>query len=54
MTLNIDEGIVIPKNSELKIAEKGMLGEMYLSFSYGDSADSYKPGEMVEGNPPKA
>lgn len=53
MILNINESIKIPKDSYLKIAEKGMLGEMYLSFSFGESTEFYQSGEVVEGSPPK-
>jgi len=53
MTLNIDIENKIPKDSILKIAEKGMLGEMYLSFSYGVSTEYYQEGDVVKGNPPK-
>jgi phospholipid/cholesterol/gamma-HCH transport system substrate-binding protein len=53
MNLSIDKEIKIPKDSILKIAEKGMLGEMYLSFSFGSSKDFYQEGDLVVGHPPK-
>lgn len=53
MDLSINQEIRIPKDSVLKIAEKGMLGEMYLSFSFGTSKDFYQEGELIVGHPPK-
>lgn len=53
MNLSINKEIKIPKDSVLKIAEKGMLGEMYLSFSFGASKEFYQEGDSVVGHPPK-
>lgn len=51
-TLAIDSAISIPNDSRLRIAEKGMLGELYLEFEYGSSRTAYKPGEELQGLPP--
>jgi phospholipid/cholesterol/gamma-HCH transport system substrate-binding protein len=52
MLLNINAGVQIPKNSLLKVAEKGMLGEMYLYFTFGDAKEFLQPFEEVKGTPP--
>ena len=52
MQLNIHADVKIPKNSKLKVAEKGMLGEMYLYFTFGDSKELLQPGDEVVGTPP--
>lgn len=41
----------IPRDSKLSVEEKGMLGETYLSFTFGRSSDFMKPGERVRGQP---
>lgn len=52
MQILIFDDVKIPRDSTLKIAEKGMLGEMYLSFKFGTSKQMYQPGELVEGDSP--
>lgn len=52
MELAIKNGINIPDDSNLKIAEKGMLGEMYLSFDFGKSKTFYQPHAKLVGKPP--
>lgn len=52
MNLWIDGGVRIPDDSELKVAEKGMLGEMYLSFEFGKSDSFLQEGDVLSGLPP--
>jgi phospholipid/cholesterol/gamma-HCH transport system substrate-binding protein len=52
MVLEISGQIQIPDDSELKIAEKGMLGEMFLYFTFGSSKTLLSPGSEVSGLPP--
>lgn len=52
MDLLIYDGVEIPKDAELKISEKGMLGEMYLYFGFGSSKEMLKPGAHMVGTPP--
>ena len=52
MDLLIHDGVKIPKDAELKISEKGMLGEMYLYFGFGNSKEMLKPGDHMVGMPP--
>jgi len=42
----------VPNDSQLSIAEKGMLGEMFLLFNYGTSEENYKENEMIKGKRP--
>jgi len=52
MNLWVNAGVRIPDDSELKVAEKGMLGEMYLSFEFGESKTFLKEGAVLSGEPP--
>ena len=52
MELSIHSDVKIPKNSKLKVAEKGMLGEMYLYFTFGDAKEYLAPEDEVIGIPP--
>jgi ABC-type transporter Mla subunit MlaD len=52
MDLIIFSDVNIPKDAELKISEKGMLGEMYLYFGFGTSKEMLKPGDHMVGTPP--
>lgn len=52
MVLNIKDGVLIPKDSKLKVSEKGMLGEMYLYFSFGKSKEHWGREDLIEGTPP--
>ena len=52
MNLWIDGGVNIPDDSTLKVAEKGMLGEMYLSFDFGESKTYLKEGSRLSGAAP--
>jgi ABC-type transporter Mla subunit MlaD len=52
MTLIIYDGVRIPKDAELKIAEKGMLGEMYLYFGFGTSKEMLMAGDHMMGDAP--
>lgn len=52
MELLIYEGTRIPTDSTLKVAEKGMLGEMFLSFDYGKAPSFHEPGSTIMGAAP--
>jgi len=48
----IDGEVRIPEDSKLKVAEKGMLGEMYLSFDFGGSSNFLQEGAILVGDRP--
>ena len=52
MTLAILDKYQVPNDSVLKIAEKGMLGEMHLAFDFGESKVSYNSGDEIIGKAP--
>ncbi len=53
VTLGVEEKVRIPKDTPLRVTEKGMLGEMYLSFHpMGVSTEVYHPGEEIHGIKP--
>jgi phospholipid/cholesterol/gamma-HCH transport system substrate-binding protein len=52
MALEISADTKIPADSQLKVAEKGMLGEMYLYFTFGESKTFLGDGDAVDGLPP--
>ncbi len=48
----LEDNAKIPEDSTIQVNEKGMLGEMYLSFQFGKSAKMLSEGDQLLGNPP--
>jgi len=51
VTLAIDSGVEIPRDSKAVEASLGLLGEKYLDIVPGDAAEICKPGDSLPGQP---
>lgn len=47
VALDVNKGIVFPKDSSAKILTAGLLGDQYIGIEAGGDADNLQPGERI-------
>ncbi len=48
LTISVQEGLVLPTDSTIKVTQTGLLGDQYLSIEAGGSDENLKPGGEFE------